>query len=367
MASVEKRVRNGRVAWRAHFRDPSGKQLNRSFPRKVDAERYLVKIEAAKITGSYVDPKQAARTFRDVAEEHWAAHAHLLAEDTTRPRKRSVLDHHILPVLGDYPVGAIKPSTMAAAVATWAKTLAPGTVGHVLRQVRQILDAALADALIASNAAKAVKAPQPPGRRDVHLSDDDVAAVLAATPERYRALVVTLIGLISETCGLRVGDVDFLSKVVHVRQQRRPGGEMGRLKTDSSSREVPAVDAVLEALAEEIRVWPRRDGLIFSSASGRPLTKSIAGHLFDDIERAAGLTVSPHSLRHYFGASLISGGTSVVVVSHWLGHSSPEITWRVYSYMMPSDDEAGRVAMTKTMRKLARVAPPLPSEAPDAP
>ena len=46
-------------------------------------------------------------------------------------------------------------------------------------------------------------------------------------------------------------------------------------------------------------------------------------------------------MRHYFGSSLISGGTSVVAVSRWLGHSSPEITWRVYSYLMPSDDESG--------------------------
>jgi integrase len=253
---------------------------------------------------------------------------------------------------------------MAAAVATWARTLAPGTVGQLLRQVRQILDAALADGVIASNAAKAVRAPQPPRRRDVHLSDEDVAAVFAATPERYRGLVVTLAGLglrISEACGLLVSHVDFLRKVVHVRKQRRPGGELGQLKTGASSREIPAVDAVLEVLAEEIRLHPRSDGLIFSSASTRrALTKSIAGHLFDHVERVAGLTVSPHSLRHYFGASLISGGTSVVAVSRWLGHSSPEITWRVYSYLMPSDETAGRAAMTKTMARLAGVAPLLP-------
>ena len=140
MSSIKKRSdRSGKVVWRAYYRDPAGRQRNKSFARKVEAERYLTKIEASKLTGSYVDPKQAARTFRDVAEEHWAAHKHHLAEDTTRVVKRSRLDRHILPVLGDYPVGAIKPSTMAAAVARWATTLAPGTVGQVLRQVRQVL------------------------------------------------------------------------------------------------------------------------------------------------------------------------------------------------------------------------------------
>lgn len=42
----------------------------------------------------------------------------------------------------------------------------------------------------------------------------------------YRSLVLAPVGLglrISEACGLRVVDVDFLRNPVHVRQQRRPG------------------------------------------------------------------------------------------------------------------------------------------------
>lgn len=357
MASIEKRTRNGQIRWYARYRDPAGQQRTKTFNRKVDAERFVTTTEASKLTGSYIDAKAAARTFADFAEEHWAANAHSLAADTSRVRKRIRLDRHILPVLGTYPIGAIRPSTMSAAVATWSKTLAPGTVGQTLRHVRQILDAALADGLISSNPAKAVKPPTPPRRRDVHLSDEDIEEILTLTPERYRALVLTLLGTglrISEACGLRVADVDFLRKIIHVRQQRRPGGDMGQLKTDSSSRDIPVDDVVLGALAEEIRVWPRRDGLVFSSTTGRPLTKAIAGHLFDRIETAADLTASPHSLRHYFGSSLISGGVSVVAVSRWMGHSSPEITWRVYSYLMASDEDTGRAAMAAT---LARVVP----------
>jgi integrase len=84
----------------------------------------------------------------------------------------------------------------------------------------------------------------------------------------------------------------------------------------------------------------------------RPLTKSIAGHVLDDIARVVGFAVSPHSLRHHFGASLISRGVSVVAVSHWLGHSSPEITYRVYAYLRPDDEAAGRAAMAESMRKI---------------
>ena len=355
MASVEKRHRNGKLRWYARFRDPGGAQRVKVFDRKVDAERFLTKVEAAKLTGSYVDQKRAAISFRTLAEEHWAAHSHNLAEDTTRLVKRSRLDRHILPVLGGHAVGAIRPSTVAAAVAVWSRTLAPGTVGQVLRQVRQILDAALADGLVVTNAAKSVRAPAAPRRRDVHLTDEDVTAILVATPQHYRALVLTLIGLglrISEACGLRVEDIDFLRRTVRIRQQRRPGGQMGQLKSGSSSRDIPADEFVLEALAEQVRLWPRQDGLVFSSTLGRPLTKSIAGHVFDAIERSVGFTVSPHSLRHHFGAALISRGVSVVAVSRWLGHSSPEITYRVYAYLRPDDEQAGRAALAATMRRV---------------
>ena len=38
MASIEKRVRSGRAYYRARYRDPSGRQRNKTFRRKVDAE-----------------------------------------------------------------------------------------------------------------------------------------------------------------------------------------------------------------------------------------------------------------------------------------------------------------------------------------
>ena len=68
MASVEKRIRDGRVRWYARYRDPNGRQLSRSFDRKADAERFLTGVESSKLTGSYVDPALARLTVGE-----WAA------------------------------------------------------------------------------------------------------------------------------------------------------------------------------------------------------------------------------------------------------------------------------------------------------
>jgi integrase len=81
-------------------------------------------------------------------------------------------------------------------------------------------------------------------------------AALAAAPEHHRALVITLVGAglrISEACGRQVEDIDFGRHRLCVRQQRRPSGEFGHLKTGCARRDIPADDAVLGALAEQIR------------------------------------------------------------------------------------------------------------------
>ena len=56
MASIEKRDRDGKVTWLARWRDDSGRQRKRSFPRKIDAQRFVSQIEVDLQRGQYIDP-----------------------------------------------------------------------------------------------------------------------------------------------------------------------------------------------------------------------------------------------------------------------------------------------------------------------
>jgi hypothetical protein len=62
----------GRPRWRARYRDPSGRERSKSFTRKVDAERFLVAVEDAKLRGAYVDPAAGAARARD--RQHHPGH-----------------------------------------------------------------------------------------------------------------------------------------------------------------------------------------------------------------------------------------------------------------------------------------------------
>jgi len=55
MAYVQKQRRK----YRARFADPLGKVQSRTFARKADAERFLRQVEADKVRGQWVDPRDA--------------------------------------------------------------------------------------------------------------------------------------------------------------------------------------------------------------------------------------------------------------------------------------------------------------------
>ena len=58
MASVEKRVRNGRTTYEARWRDDQGSQRNESSGRKGDADRHAATVEVDKARGTYVEPSK---------------------------------------------------------------------------------------------------------------------------------------------------------------------------------------------------------------------------------------------------------------------------------------------------------------------
>ena len=60
MATIEKRVRNGKTTYRARYRDPAGGQRSRVFARKADAQRFLNETETAKARGTWTDPALGA-------------------------------------------------------------------------------------------------------------------------------------------------------------------------------------------------------------------------------------------------------------------------------------------------------------------
>lgn len=352
MASVEKRVRDGRTTYLVRWRDESGRQRKKSLPRKVDADRYRAEIEHKLNTGTYVDPSAGRITFRAYAEQWRAAQPH---RPNTAMRTASQLTRHVYPVLGDRPLAAIRPSEVQAFVTGLGATLSPGSVRTLSATVRAVFAAAVGDRLIAHSPATVAKLPERPREQVVPLTVDQVAALAAAMPDRYRAVVVfgAATGLRQgEMFGLQVADVDFLRRMVAVERQVQPatggGWVVGPLKNRHSYRTIPVGRVAVNALAAHLAAYPASgEQFVFTTSAGAPLTRNaFNARVWRKARATAGLPeVGMHDLRHFYASALIRAGLSVKVVAARLGHANAAMTLNVYSHLWPDDEDRTRNAI----------------------
>jgi integrase len=357
VANVERR-KDGRPGYAVRWRDEAGRQRKKSFSRKVDADRYRAEVEHSLNLGSYVDPRAGRTTFRDYAEAWRASQPH---RPNTAIRARSQLTKHVYPVLGHRPLAAARPSELQALVATLSTTLRPGSVRTVFATVRAIFAAAVRDRVIGNDPCAGVKLPAVHRERIVPLTVDQVDALAAALPARYRAVVVVAAGAglrQGELFGLRVSDVDFLRRVVKVERQVQPavggGYAVTPPKNTASVRTVPVGNVVVTALAEHLREYPAdSDGFVFRTRAGGPCTR----HTFNQsvwrpAAKAAGLAgVGMHDLRHFYASVLIGAGLNPKAVAERLGHANAAMTLNVYSHLWPSDEDRTRQAIDDMFRR----------------
>jgi integrase len=350
MASVDRRGDSRPKPWLVRWRDEGGRQRKQSFARKVDADRFRAEVEHRLNTGSYIDPIAGRTTFQAYAEEWRAVQLH---RPNTAGRVASQLSKHAYPALGARPLSALRTSEMQAFVT--GLQLAPSSARSVFSTVRTVLTAAVRDRIISRNPADGVKLPEMPRRRVVPLTLDQVEALAAAMPARYRALVVLGAGTglrQGEMFGLQVGDVNFLRRTLTVERQVQTkvggGGEVGPLKNRNSYRTIPLGRAVVDTLAAHLAAYPAAGAEhVFTDPDGKLLHRGAFNKaVWDPARKAAGQPEATcHDMRHFYASLLIRAGLSVKVVGDRLGHGNAAMTLNVYSHLWPDDEDRSREAV----------------------
>jgi hypothetical protein len=98
-------------AWTVRYREPggrSGRQRERSFPTKREADDHGVEMESAKREGTYVDPRRGAVPLRTYATE-WLERQHL-APNTYGTYERA-FRLHVFPFMGSRQLTSIRLPT----------------------------------------------------------------------------------------------------------------------------------------------------------------------------------------------------------------------------------------------------------------
>ena len=353
MASITRRP-NG--SWRARYRDDEGREHARHFPRKVDGQRWLDEVTTAVHTGAYVDPR-AGRVTLETFYADWAARQ-VWAPNTARAMKVA-LD---CCTFRDVELSKVRRSH----VETWVKTMTAGvgeqralaasTIRTRVANVRAVLRGAVYDRIIASNPVDGVTLPRT-RRAEQQMTiptPEAVGAILRACEDWFAPFVAlcAFAGLRNgEASAVRLSDVDFMRRQLHVqRQVQRIDGELVLSAPKAGSeRTVHLPDALVEILARHVADVGVHgdDEWLFVGGPGLPPSSEAMRYRLDTVPGTAAYKI--HDLRHFFASGLIAAGCDVVTVQRALGHASAQTTLRTYSHLWPTAEDKTRGAAAGIM------------------
>ena len=333
--------------WQVRYVDPSGRERARNFPRRVDAERFLVTVEADKLRGDWVDPRLARITFADWTDRWRGTIGHV--KPYTRDGYESLLRVHVLPRFAEAPLVNIQ----LVDIQEWLSDL--GRSGLSVSRIRQayflvgqILGAAVASGYLAKSPCVGVKLPRMQVREMRFLTSEQVETLAASIRQPYGVLVHTLAygGLRwGEAVALRRGRCELLRSRLHVVEavsETSEGLVFGPTKT-YQRRTVVVPGFLRDLLAEHLAAQGAADldALVFPSPAGAPIRRgNFHRRLWRPAVEAAGLEgLRVHDLRHTCAALLIAENAHPKAVQAHLGHSSIQVTMDRYGHLFPSDAE----------------------------
>lgn len=336
--------------WQARYTGPDGKRHTApvTFNTKGDANTWLA-MRSAEVTEHRWKPPapEAERlTFGNYARD-W------LAARELKPRTRAEYEHllgKILPrfgsvVLADITLGDVRD---------WYGTLDPSKPtarAHAYSLLRTILGTAVSDELITANPCRLPRAGTAKRVKSIRPATvDELATLVEAMPERYRALVV-----LAAWCALRFGeltelrrvDLDLDRLVIKVRRAVTwPGGvaTVGTPKSDAGVRDVTIPPHLVPMLRDHLDRWAQDgpDGLIFPNTEGEHMHHGSLYKVFKPARVKAGRPdLRFHDLRHTGAVLAATAGATLRELMDRLGHSTPQMAMR---YQHVAEGRAAEIA-----------------------
>lgn len=325
------------------FPDGTRKRIKRRSPVQTrrGAERYEASIKAGLLgqRSPLEPPRPPAPLFRDFAETFMRDYARHRNKPSELAAKRSILDHHLKPVLGGLRLDEIGTRDWDGYKARLLDGgLKPKTVknhGGVLRKILQVAyDWDLIDKV------PKMEAPRVPPARWRYLDFENADKLLAAAkvhePDWWCMFLVAMrTGMrMGELMELRWHDLDLDRGVARV-ERAVWRGQVGTPKHDKI-RTVDLSPVTVAALRDHPH---RRSSLVFCQGSGEALREPLLRAPLERTVRRAGVpVVTWHDFRHTCASHLVMRGADLRYVMEQLGHSSIQVTMR-YAHLAPAHRE----------------------------
>jgi integrase len=379
--------RRGERSWELKFdigRDErTGKRIIQyhSFKgTKKEAHVKLAELIASVAKGSYVSRSHITVTEHVTARiDQWVALDEITPK--TAERYRELLTNQIAPHIGPKALQKLKPLDIElwhARLKTSGRKdgqggLSARTIRHAHRLLSKALREAMGNDLVVRNVAQTKKPPK--------VNDDEEVQIVEE--HQLKTLLVKLAGramypkaVLSLFAGLRRGEllalrwhhIDLERKVLQVREAleetKAHGVQVKAPKSMAGHREITLPDIVVEALRDhrrqqlEMRVSlglgkPPDDALLFPKLDSSPQSPRAFSKEWSDVAASIGMPeITFHALRHTHASQLIDAGVDIVTIAKRLGHSSPNITLKVYAHVFKQKDDKSSAAINAAVAAL---------------
>jgi integrase len=358
MSWVEK-LPSGR--YRARYRGDDGTRHSQIFTTKTAAKSFLSEVGADIARGQWIDPRGGQMLFADW-ERAWSMAR--VVRESTKVTDEGRIRTHLLPEFGERRLKDITPISVRSWVARLCQYRAPKTVRHCHALLSTMLGDAITEGLLLTNPCRGTRMPAPSASIARFLTPAEIEALVAATPEHYRPVVVVAVstGLRwGELAGLRPEYVDVSRRqlrVVETLSEVRGTMTMGPPKTPRSARRVSLPAQAIDALTTAMAV--RDQEYVFVTETGFPMRRHNFGRrVFKPALVRAGIDSRTrfHDLRHTHVALLIAAGVPVKAVQERLGHTSIVTTMDRYGHLLESVDEAVLAGLEQQLPNLGSSSP----------
>lgn len=353
---------------------PKGrKQVRKAFYGKTKKEALAKATEAQ---ARMLEGKPAVASsirFSDIAEQ-WLTVYKAGLQPLTKVGYRTVVDTHIKPAIGNYPLKKLRALDIQKMITNAANS---GVCNSTLTKMKiftnAILEMAIDNGLIYLNPCRKIGIPPTAGikkEKPVFSPEEEFKIIkfayeyekLRTETKRYvtgyAAITLIKAGLRSEELlALRWDNIDFEHDRIHVVQSISLDNGKAyireRVKSDSSCRTIKMHPEIKKALQTMQRI-ENRNNLVFCSANGEiwnPRNFQRSYKLFfewmntrlDEKEKVG--YKSPHCCRHTFASDLNRAGVDAKTIARLMGHSKVDMSLNVYTHVdeKAMDDAISRI------------------------
>lgn len=308
---------------------------------KAAMQPILDAVNAANKAEAQLVVSPASRTLNDIVGDYRklvVPHRKPRGVETTESHLRA----HIIPELGHVPLTQLD----VRRVQEFVNKISPGRSGKMVENIVLTLTG------IIRHASKWNKEVQPINVSDLtmppkgkakpqFLSGQEIKTLIKASRGVLRTIliVLALTGMrINEVLGLRVEDVDFENRVIHVTKSAY-NGKLGTPKSVASTADIPLSAVLAKELRKHLKSKHFREnplGVLFANRHLRPYSdnKLREKHLRPLLKSLDMKAVGFHAIRHGVASELINSGTPITAVRDQMRHSDVRVTLGIYGHVI---------------------------------